>query len=581
VDNALFFAAETPATGRELWISDGTADGTRLVIDLVPGPSGSNPYSMTPYRDGLLFSGDHDRYGEELWFTDGTTGGTRLVRDINPGLADAEPYHLTVFDGLVWFEANDGRHGNELWRSDGTTEGTFIACDFTQPKHAPPGSTPQQLTTSGSDAWFVAQDRDRKWYLWHTRGTVGDVRRLNPEIAQGRAEYFRAILPFSGGVYVVTSSSHVGTLWFATPEDVALVKEAPPVLYDDNGRCSVASLGTKFFFAGRTESGQAAIYLLTEPCAAAQLVDTGGADLSSALPRELTPWGDQVAFVASSPDTGEELWIIDGMAARLLADITPGPGSGFPRSLLPAHGGLYFVGDDGVHGPEVWHTEGETHDTRRLTDINPVQDPSAIPPAELTCIGQTLFFSAHEPIHGTELWAYTVGATAPRLVRDIFYGPASSYPAELTPVGPHIYFRAESLNKGTELWTSDGTKEGTRLITDLVEGQGSSGPHLLTSAGNRLLFAARSERDAKPAEPVQLWWTDGVRFDVALNNRCTGPYEVALLKEGILCSRQDALYGHELYTGYFDESTGSLGIHLLADLQPPPSPTFFTAPQLP
>ncbi len=37
----IFFEGTTDATGRELWVSDGTADGTRLVFDGRPGPSGA------------------------------------------------------------------------------------------------------------------------------------------------------------------------------------------------------------------------------------------------------------------------------------------------------------------------------------------------------------------------------------------------------------------------------------------------------------------------------------------------------------------------------------------------------------
>ena len=43
VDGELIFAATTPTDGREPWITDGTAGGTRQIADLIPGPGGSRP----------------------------------------------------------------------------------------------------------------------------------------------------------------------------------------------------------------------------------------------------------------------------------------------------------------------------------------------------------------------------------------------------------------------------------------------------------------------------------------------------------------------------------------------------------
>ncbi len=54
--NSIYFAATTPAAGRELWTSDGTAQGTHLVTDLWPGNNGSYPFSMLGYGIKLYFT---------------------------------------------------------------------------------------------------------------------------------------------------------------------------------------------------------------------------------------------------------------------------------------------------------------------------------------------------------------------------------------------------------------------------------------------------------------------------------------------------------------------------------------------
>jgi len=47
--------------------------------------------------------------------TDGTKAGTRLVMDINPGPGDSNIQHMAVFNDMLIFSADDGVHGQELW----------------------------------------------------------------------------------------------------------------------------------------------------------------------------------------------------------------------------------------------------------------------------------------------------------------------------------------------------------------------------------------------------------------------------------------------------------------------------------
>jgi len=53
--------------GMELWTSDGSADGTRLVQDVAPGPSWSLPLELTGTDQALYFSASDSAHGRELW----------------------------------------------------------------------------------------------------------------------------------------------------------------------------------------------------------------------------------------------------------------------------------------------------------------------------------------------------------------------------------------------------------------------------------------------------------------------------------------------------------------------------------
>lgn len=67
MNGLLYFTAKGGGKGRELWRSDGTADGTRRVKDIRPGSAGSNPYALTAVGGRLYFGANDGVAGVELW----------------------------------------------------------------------------------------------------------------------------------------------------------------------------------------------------------------------------------------------------------------------------------------------------------------------------------------------------------------------------------------------------------------------------------------------------------------------------------------------------------------------------------
>jgi ELWxxDGT repeat protein len=166
--NKLIFEA-TDATGRELWITDGTAAGTHQVKDINPSgdafSDGGIPitsldqiHDETPaVLNGLAFFGASDgtgagAHGREPWVTDGTNGpGTHMLMDIRPGTTGSGAHDFVAFGSFVYFIANDGTH-DEVWKTDGTTTSKVT----TLSGGATSGPEFGSLTVSGSNLFFVS-----------------------------------------------------------------------------------------------------------------------------------------------------------------------------------------------------------------------------------------------------------------------------------------------------------------------------------------------------------------------------------------------------------------------------------------
>ena len=74
------------------------------------------PADFTAFAGTVWFTAEDAEHGRELWRTDGTAQGTRLAADIMPGEVSSDPMDLVAADDFLFFTAFDLEHGAEPWR---------------------------------------------------------------------------------------------------------------------------------------------------------------------------------------------------------------------------------------------------------------------------------------------------------------------------------------------------------------------------------------------------------------------------------------------------------------------------------
>ena len=158
------------------------------------------------------------------------------------------------------------------------------------------------------------------------------------------------------------------------------------------------------------------------------------------------------------------------VTAQILNDINPGATQstgGTFAGFENVGGTAYFAANDGIHGNELWKTDGTEAGTVMVKDIRAGDDSTNSYPREFINVDGTLFFSAFDGLTGRELWKSDGTAAGTVRVKDIRVGGGDSSPQQMSNFNGTLYFSADDGTHGLELWKSDGTEAGTVLVKDL------------------------------------------------------------------------------------------------------------------
>ena len=161
-NNGLFVTV-ADINGRSLWfVSDSPYDSFSEPIPVIPVIANDQKYNLFSAGDIVYFSAQDPKFGNELWQSNGTETGTFMVNDINSE-GDSDPIPLGHVDEYFFFEADDGLNGRGLWVTNGVKDNVVL---ITNPEVGLTGGNIVSFTVVGGDIYFVNEDIRNGRQLW-------------------------------------------------------------------------------------------------------------------------------------------------------------------------------------------------------------------------------------------------------------------------------------------------------------------------------------------------------------------------------------------------------------------------------
>ncbi len=389
-----FFAAADADHGEELWVTDGTKEGTHMVKDINPGVTASDVQYLTRFNDKVVFSAiESNEKGYQLWISDGTEEGTYMVKQIHDfGSANPTGFCQLNENQFVFFatdfesETKYGAAQQWLYVSDGTEEGTqFVAeVDLKFPGSENLDHRYGAVVRSGRKVYFKADAADKTGTtygeeLWVTDGTNAGtfmIMDINTEAnvdkegsTLGAAISYITNFENKGVFFKAWTEASGNEPWFTdgTPEGTYEIYDTNPTINPETGRgngggvCMVGEVYKgQICFRGYTpETG---IELGVTTCEKGNyrqfdIFTYEPTNTNQSTPDHGVVFDDLYMFCATNgfdanvPEMyGGELHWFDNEKVQVQYDFAPGTACDWVKELTVAGGSLYWWNEGSMDG---------------------------------------------------------------------------------------------------------------------------------------------------------------------------------------------------------------------------------------
>ncbi len=400
LNDKVIFVANDGIHGEELWVTDGTVEGTNLLKDIYPGYQGSSAQFFTLFNNKLFFNAYSPETQAELWSTDGTSGGTQMVADLsafNSYTAGTSPASLKVFKGSLYFTSSDGK----LYKTNGEASGTTVVDQISYGR--------VQYLTIANDKLYYYKTSD---ILQRTDGNVITEIDLPLDIDD---TYFSGLFSSGQRLFAIRAASN--NTW------------------------------VKLYSLDPATDTWTKILDVKAPLYGSQIIDN------------TTVIGDKVFFSLRKDysTATDELWVTDGTAAgtiQLRSTAWDRYYSGSESMFFTEFNGMLYFRSGNADKKSLWKSDGTVNGTVKVHDVE-IMAPNYQPNPPVA-VGGRLYFGGN--ISGTfntqpTLWSTdgTQAGTKPEMDLSTNLG---SLPHLLAAANGNVFFVTKADNFNSTAWTS-------------------------------------------------------------------------------------------------------------------------------
>ena len=544
-NNLILFRATTENEGTEVWLSDGTLTGTRILKDISPGKNHGiglfSPQTTAVLGNQLFFIANDGVNGNQIWSTQGTEQTTKMITNL-PKLKISK---LTLAGGKIFFLTKE-ENKLQVWKSDGTKEGTVLVKGGIQIWNDP------SFEGEANNLFFftIQPEGSNDSRLWRSDGTASGTFPVTAELdgngaGKGGTSAFTQYIQFNNELYFVVRSQKL----FPYPNTVGIVKtdgsleNTVPVLglhpgnvrlidfadviqvnnklyfsffeadynrtfiwesngtasgtkkiYDESGSkyyttSSLTTDGSNLIFTGRNANDETALLTLN-------LSNYDKTEINTLVSDTEKPFiftHDDVNYISRLSGNNYHLSVPNGNFTRTswFSDLTR---SGTVMINELKHLTELFVFKDKVYfshysqqeGQELWRSDLLMKNPGIFANIN--KSKYGMGDRPYAVINDKILFPVYNKTHGGELWVCNSSTKEVNMLKDIEPGSASSHPNNLVNFKDHVYFSTYLKEHGAKIWRTDGTEAGTSMLTSDIKSDYYEGFTKLAATEEKIFF---------------------------------------------------------------------------------------------